>query len=285
MYLQFVNKYTSMRTHWVIFSDLDGTFIDHETYSYEAALPAFRLTQERGVPLVFVSSKTRAEIELLIQRLGINEPFISENGGAIFVPRDYFEFDFEWDLEVGPYQVIELGTPYPRLRDALIEARNNSNCPAVGFGDMSPEDVSLDTGLDIESAILAKKREYDEAFRLECPPDRAQGFFEGLLKKGLTVTRGGRYYHVMGENDKGRAVHILSGIYRRRWPNLRTIGLGDSLNDEPMLRAVDQPILVQKPGEIYDKDVDFEGLMRAGGVGPEGWNLAVKKILSEVVHE
>jgi predicted mannosyl-3-phosphoglycerate phosphatase (HAD superfamily) len=47
----------------VIFTDLDGALLDRETYSFEPALPALRFIKEKKIPLIFVSSKTRAEIE------------------------------------------------------------------------------------------------------------------------------------------------------------------------------------------------------------------------------
>jgi mannosyl-3-phosphoglycerate phosphatase len=64
------------------------------------------------------------------------------------------------------------------------------------------------------------------------------------------------------------------------------VGLGDSLNDLPMLQVVDFPILVQKPDAQYDEDVRrrLPGVHLAEGVGPKGWSLAVKKILEDLAE-
>ncbi len=69
----------------VIFSDLDGTLLDAVRYSFNDALPALSLIQAHGVPLVLCSSKTRAEIEACRQRMHNFHPFITENGGGIFI--------------------------------------------------------------------------------------------------------------------------------------------------------------------------------------------------------
>ena len=61
---------------------------------------------------------------------------------------------------------------------------------------------------------------------------------------------------------------------------LQLIGIGDSLNDLPMLQVVDRPVLVQKPGGGYDPDIELPGLIRAPGIGPAGWNHAVLDLLS-----
>jgi len=74
---------------FVVFTDIDGTIVD-ENYSYKGALPALKLLKRKKIPLVFCTSKTRAEIEVYRDELGIKDPFISENGGAIFIPVGIF---------------------------------------------------------------------------------------------------------------------------------------------------------------------------------------------------
>lgn len=99
----------------IVFTDLDGTLLDRETYSFEQALPALEVIQQKGIPLILSSSKTRAEIEIYRRELGYDHPFISENGGAIFIPKNYFSFQFPYDRELDGYDVLELGTFYPLI--------------------------------------------------------------------------------------------------------------------------------------------------------------------------
>ena len=103
----------------VIFTDLDGTMLDRDTYSYALALPALKRLLENKIPLVFCSAKTRAEQEAYRKELGIGDPFIVENGGAIFIPKGYFPFYFEYHKAGDYYQIIELGTSYHEIRQAL----------------------------------------------------------------------------------------------------------------------------------------------------------------------
>lgn len=74
----------------IIFTDLDGTLLHPNIYSFAKARPALNLIKEEGIPLVLCSSKTRAEMEVYRERLGNNHPFVSENGGGIFIPKDCF---------------------------------------------------------------------------------------------------------------------------------------------------------------------------------------------------
>lgn len=264
---------------YIIYTDLDGTLLDHNTYSYEAALPALELIRKKNIPLIFCTSKTRAELDAICKSLDMYHPLIPENGGAIFIPCDYFDFPFEFDRISDHYYVIELGTRYDILRTNLQEICDRIECRIIGFGDMDVEEVCKDTGLDRECAAAAKQRDYDEAFRVLSDPSKEVILEQEVLKRGFNYTRGGRYHHITGKNDKGRAVRILSELFRRQWPHVKTIGLGDSLNDLPMLKAVDIPILVKKPDGSYDTSIDELFIRKGDGIGPAGWNRELISIL------
>ncbi len=105
--------------HLVIFTDLDGTLLDHETYSYTPATEALDLLVRKGIPLILCSSKTRAEIELIQLDLRLRHPFISENGGAVFIPRGYLPFAPEGARNIEGYEALEFGTPYWQLVEVL----------------------------------------------------------------------------------------------------------------------------------------------------------------------
>lgn len=265
----------------LVFTDLDGTLIDHDTYSWEKAKPALRRLKTANVPLIPCTSKTRAEIEHYREAMGLEGPFISENGGGVFIPEGYFKKRFKHDKKIGGYLVIELGAPYSEIRKALEDLRNLGTL--VGFGDLKAEEVAEETGLSLGEARLAKQREYDEAFTFVGDDEALQ---QAIEEKGLKWTRGGRYWHIMGKNDKGEAVRRLAEIFKKV-PSprcsvngrLKTVGLGDSLNDLPMLLAVDAPILVQKKEGGYDPRVEAPGLVKAKKPGPEGWNAEVLKLL------
>ena len=70
-----------------MFSDLDGSLLDHYSYSFDAALPAVNALEELDIPLILVSSKTRAEILAVREQLANRHPFIVENGADVFVPQ------------------------------------------------------------------------------------------------------------------------------------------------------------------------------------------------------
>ena len=272
----------------IVYTDLDGSLLDSTTYSYEAATPALTALREQEIPLVLVSSKTRAEMEPLRQRLAHQDPFIVENGGAVFVPRGLFDFPLERMRSRSPYQVIELGLPYHMLREVLKQIEDAVETPLQGFGDLSVEAIMQVTGLPHADATLAKQREYDEPYLLQGPQALIEEVCRQIVTRGLRWTKGGRLFHLMGENDKGEAASVLLRCYLRQQrmsgqaERIETVGIGDSINDAPLLAMVDYPILVQKPDGSYDPDIQLAGLIYAQGIGPVGWNEAVLKLLAQV---
>ncbi len=267
----------------VIFTDLDGTFLDRHTYECNEALPALRRCLIADVPVVFCSSKTRAEIEDLHRMLGSNDPFISENGGGVFIPRDHFPFPIEYRAIVGSYFVIELGGAYADLSSALDDLSRDLGVSVRAFHRMTPEEIAAETGLPLRRAELAAAREYDEPFTfVDTSQPEISRFLEAAEARGLCWTYGGRFYHLLGHAGKQPAVTTLAALYRRWNPAIRTAGLGDSANDVPLLAAVDIPILMMKSDTEFDPDVleKLPAVRRSPWPGPRGWNASVQALLA-----
>lgn len=262
----------------VIFTDLDGTLLDRSTYSYHQALEAISLLKRKDVPLVFCSTKTRAEQELYRNELNIQDPFIVENGGAIFIPRDYFTFSFDYHKATKEYFVVELGISHHKVREILRVIEQETGCRIRGFGDMSVEEIARDSGLSPRLAALAKQREYDETFKIEDTSEKTRLALARIVEAGLSYTHGGIYYDATGGNDKGKATRISTELFKNKLGQIETIGIGDNQNDIPMLKAVDIPVLVQKPDHSWGK-IDLPNVYKAKGVGPQGWSRAIYDLI------
>ncbi len=269
------------RPRLIVITDLDGTLLDQVSYRYDASLAAIRELRSLKIPLVLCSSKTSAEIVELWKELRLKDPFISENGGAVYFPADYFPFRFEGAKTRDKMKILELGTEISALRRALDEAAQECRVRVQSFGRMSADEVSVLTGLNEKQAALALKREYDEPFVLE----RGEGgeLIAALERRGYSVTQGGRFYHVTGGNDKGKALSLLLELYRRVNPEVRSVGLGNSANDLPLLERVDRPILIKNPDGTYDRAIlkKMPKVERSKKIGPYGWREMIEKILTE----
>jgi mannosyl-3-phosphoglycerate phosphatase len=271
----------------VVFTDLDGTLLDAHHYSWAPARDAVSRLNQQRVPWVFVTSKTRAEVEDLREEMGNEHPFIVENGGALIIPNGYFPGAIEGSIARAGRTVLEWGTSYPRLVDSLRLASFESNCPVRGFSQWSVEDISRVCDLPVRRARLAKLREYDEPFVILDTDDRngnrtgereREELLCSIQGRGLRCVSGGRFLHILGDNDKGRAVGALKLLYERTFGPIESLGLGDSLNDAALFRQVVRPVIVRSK--------DSEELMRlspeasvTAEAGPRGWQHAVTEFL------
>jgi mannosyl-3-phosphoglycerate phosphatase len=263
---------------FVIFTDLDGTLLDHDTYSYDAALPALERLRKKAIPLIMVSSKTRFEMEVLRTEMDNQEPFISENGGAIFIPDDYGLLVPDHAIEIEGYRVVLLGLQTPQIVNVFDKLA--SKLPVRALSRMSTNEVAELTGLSLSQAKAAKNREFGEAFILDDQEIDESVLYREVQALGLRLTRGGRFWHLLGDNDKGRAVSILSDLFRKRDPGIITIGFGDALNDAPMLAAVDQSFLVARPDGIH-QSLSLPNLTKISLPGPAGFNDTLLSLLAE----
>ncbi len=253
----------------LVFTDLDGTLLDHDTYSFEPARAALEALRQAGVPVIFVTSKTRAETEFWRARTGNRDPFVTENGGAAVIPAGTFPFE-------APEEIV-LGTRYPVLVAALERAARAAGVRVRGFHSLSVREVAEAASLPLEQAELAKRREFDEPFEI-LDEAGAAALLAAIEAEGMRWTRGGRFYHITGNNDKAAAARGLIELYRRVEPEVATFGFGDGWNDAPLLDAVDVPVAVLSPATQRLRElVPRAAVTRLPG--PAGWSAAVFELV------
>lgn len=273
----------------VIFTDLDGTLIRHEDYSFAPVKALLRKLQVMHIPVILASSKTRAEIEYYRGEMKLADPFIVENGGAIVIPLDCFESRYLRKYQShlrnqGTYACIELGRSYAELIEVLNIVRSETGVPLVGFHQMDLKQIVQHTGLDQRQARLAAQREYDEPFLIpgRPPPEMLRKVKQLAMQRGCRVVQGGRFYHLTGNSNKGRAVRILMRLYKMAHQTRVFIGLGDSENDRTLLESVDVPVLMAKPDGTFDATIlrRIPSVKRALA-GPAGWLQIVSALIGQ----
>lgn len=196
----------------ILFSDLDGTLLDQDSYSFDQAKKGLSILKESKIPLIFCSSKTRSEIEYWRKQLDNTDPFISENGGGIFIPKDYFSFPFLYTKKKEQYFVIEFGPEIERL--VRIFKKLKKKYDIKSFIDMPLEEIAQDIHANRTQANLSKKREYDIPFKILNLNEKDK-ILNNIKKYNLNYTKGGRYFHLLGENSKGGAVKTLIYLYKK----------------------------------------------------------------------
>ena len=260
---------------FMVVTDVDGTLLDSD-FGWAAAVPALETLARAGIPLVLCSSRTRTELAALARALGLRAPFIVENGGAVVVPKGAFAHGVPLARDEGEFLVLPLGIGRPQLLSALKEIAAEVGVKVRGFAGLTPLALKRLTGLSRREAERALEREFDEPFLID-GYGRPEAVIRCARAHGLRIRRGGRFFHLAGGSDKGRAVRVLVGLYEADGVHVRTLGLGDAETDLPMLLAVDEPIVMPRSDGSLDPTLAAE-LPRARlapAPGPAGWRDAV----------
>lgn len=270
----------------IVFSDLDGTLLDHRTYDYSPALPALEKLQEKQIPLVFCTSKTAAEMIPFRTEIKNEDPFIVENGGGIYIPKSYFANLPVETRRSDHFLVISRGLPYTQLQEILARISGECGLTVHSFDQLTASKLAESSGLSLEQAQRSLQREFDLPFSIVSPhPNRSQ-LEEKVQQLGLKVIQGGRFLHLSSNSGKGRAVAQLIGLYQaNRGGQVLSMGLGDSRNDLSMLEEVDIPVIIPNPHSIAPLADELPGGHRAHTPGPKGWNDAVLSLLETELIE
>lgn len=249
----------------LIFTDLDGTLLNHHTYEYEVVKPVIERLKTQGIQVVLNSSKTLSELAIWQQRLAVTAPIIAENGGVI---------QFKWDEN----RRYLLGTPYADIRSFIKHLRKANGWKFEGFGDWTVAEVMNHTGLKSADAVRAKEREVTEPILWQDSEENFKEFEKALKKEGLLLKKGGRFHHVMGQHDKADAMRYLTQLYTHEEQLPQTLALGDGGNDLAMLQAADIAV-VMPPAKGQTLQID--GAYYAQAEAPWGWVEAVNHFYPE----
>jgi mannosyl-3-phosphoglycerate phosphatase len=266
---------------FLVFTDLDGSLLDHHSYSYQDALPHLRLLERAAIPVIPASSKTRSEIEQLRADLGNDHPFIAENGAAVFIPVGYFSRQPDDTVERNGFWVREMSPPRQRWLDLLGELDKAFVEEYDYFYRAGVEGIARMTGLSLEKAAGANSREYSEPVKWFGTEARRVEFIDRLQAAGATVLQGGRFLSVAGDTDKGRALVWLREVFRSSdasacWHDL---AVGDSANDCAMLEVSEMALLVRSSVHDFPPLQRNHGVLFSTELGPAGWAEGVTRWL------
>ena len=270
---------------FVVVTDLDGTLLDRETYSFEAARPALEKLAALGVPVVLSSSKTAAEQFELRRSLGAEGPFIVENGSAVFAPEGCF-LPGPWQGEAEPqpgYWLRRFGGDRRAILELIRRLRRERDLPFESFADWPPEELARRTGLEPDEARHANDRCCSEPLEWRGTDGELDWFRQRLEAQGLRLVKGGRFWAVMGRCDKRDGLLWLRDRYAETWGRaVRTVAFGDSHNDRGMLAAADIAVVVRSPDSDSIQLPGHPRVVRTDLPGPAGWRHAVDALLPEI---
>ncbi|WP_417258685.1 HAD-IIB family hydrolase [Celeribacter sp.] len=252
----------------IVFSDLDGTLLDHDTYDWSAAIPALERMKTLGVPLVLASSKTAFELYELRAAMGFADaPAIVENGAGL-LPADGKPRE---DAKV-----------YNALLSALADVPSALRKHFRGFSEWTTSQVARETGLSQAEAALAAKRQFSEPGHWIGSEDQLSDFLAALAERGIVARRGGRFLTLSFGATKADRVAEITRSYDLKPV---TMALGDAPNDVEMIAVADFGVIVANPHGAPLPAMAGEAtgqITRTTDAGPVGWNKSVLARMEQI---
>ena len=265
----------------LIFTDLDGTLLDHDTYSFIPAQAMLTKLQKHNIAVIPNTSKTRAEVLKIRTAMALTGPFIVENGAAVYIPKTCLATQPDDSVADGDYWCKTFAPPRCRWLKML-----NALQPQYGdlfrhFATMSVEQVCHATGLNQQDASLAMQREFGEPIEWLGSEVQKKHFVAALNQLGATPVEGGRFMHLKGDTDKGAAMQWLLAQYQQQFTQQHwvSIALGDGQNDASMLASADYPVRILSPVNPLPVVTSDNNILTSSLTGPAGWAECLEKLL------
>ncbi len=253
---------------WIV-TDLDGTLMD-ENYDISPAKETLKWLAKLSIPVIPCTSKTASEVRYFRNENKLLDPFIVENGSAIYGSHAN-QID-EWELI--------LGRSYKQLRQVLSSLSNDVSFNLTPLNDLKTNEIHNLTGLAGYEISRALDRHWSVPF-LNPPENIYEKIMFYCNKYNVHIFKGNRMSHLLCVNShKGKAVNKLKEYLQK--PNVRIIALGDSQNDLPLLEYADISIVIpgrNGPNKYLTDGINRGEFILANAPHAVGWADSVKSII------
>ena len=257
--------------YWIV-TDLDGTLLD-ENYDITPARKTLNLLAELGIPVIPCTSKTASEVRYFRNENGLLDPFIVENGAAVYGCNE--NNSSEWELV--------LGKSYKELRIVLQNISKLVNYHLTPLNDLNQKQIFELTGLSDQAIIRALDRQWSVPFLN--PPEHIFEKVKLLCQShNVHVFKGNRMSHLLSNTShKGEAVNKLKDYLKNR--DVKIIALGDSQNDVPLLEYADIAIVIpgiNGPNKFLQNGIDNGRFILANAPHSHGWANSVQDVINNI---
>ncbi len=257
----------------IIFTDLDGSLLHRDTFKFDPIKDYLKSLLDNGIIVIPNSSKTEKEIEKFNEELGVELPYISENGSAIH-GLNLINQNF-------PNKII-----LSREKEELLKIFNEKTPEklinkCVQISKLSKKEQEKIFGQKDDRLKDALKRKYTLPLLFNGNNSEKNKLLKILSSNSLTLQEGGRVLNLCDNINKIKSMNKIIKILKKTEDKIKTIAVGDNYNDLEMLKNSDLPCLVFNDQFKLDK-INIDNLIFSNKPSPEGWADVIKMALGKI---
>jgi predicted mannosyl-3-phosphoglycerate phosphatase (HAD superfamily) len=204
-----------------------------------------------NVPCIWLTSRTRAQMDEPLRKLDYAHPFIAESGSAVYLPTDYFHLRGEKSERRGRFLCIPVAEPQPAAEEALESLSEETGVPVVPLRSLSPRELAQNSGLPQREAEQARQRDFDELFFFAGASDsNIQRFLEEGRKRKFQLRPQGVLWSLAVGASVPQCIRQLTKLFDRALHgHAPSIGLAPREEASELFSACDRKILLVEKGE------------------------------------
>ena len=257
----------------IIFTDLDGSLLHRETFKFDPIKDYIKDLINNEIIIIPNSSKTEKEIERFNEELGVELPYISENGSSIS-GLNLINSNF-------PNKIILSREKEELLKifDLKVPEKIKNKCLLISKLDKKKQEKIFGQKDDRLNDVLNRK--YTLPFLFNGEKKDKNRLIKILNSNSLTLQEGGRVSNLCDNVNKIKSMNRVIKILKKTKNKIKTIAVGDNYNDLDMLKNCDIPCLVFNDQFKLDQ-INIDNLIFSNKPSPEGWADVIKMALAKL---
>ena len=256
-----------------IFTDLDASLIQRDTFKFDEIKGYIKSLISKGIYIIPNTSKTEIEINEFNKELGLNLPYISENGSSInglnLINKN---FPNQINLSRDKDDIF-------KIFKKIVPENLKVKCRLIFK--MEKKVQSKIFGLSGKKLKDALNRNYSIPFIFSGNLDQRRQLNEIVNKGGLTLHEGGRVINICDNVSKVKSMNKIIKMVKKTEDNVKIIGVGDNYNDLDMLKNSNIACLVFND-QFTMEPININNCIVSKNPAPIGWQEVVKMALDKI---
>ena len=236
-----------------------------------------------GIPAVWVTNRSRLQIDDPRRKMDHRHPFIAEGGCGVYLPEGYFHLPIAKTLRLGRFTCVPIAEPLPAASTALESLSAELNVPVVPLRSLSPRELVQNSGLPRQRAELARHRDFDELFFFAGVSDsEIKRFVDEARARKIELRQHGMLWSAAIGASLKRSVLELSKLYSQALrSHPKVVGIATPQEAIELFPACNRQVLLATGNEDDGGPVGVRKGRELSLAEPDVWDRLLESIVSK----